>query len=50
MIYTQVLCIVILGQDTREMASMLGVSIENIGNLRFRVRKKMNIDDTVDVD
>jgi DNA-binding CsgD family transcriptional regulator len=34
-----------LNLSTREMASMLGVSIENIRNLRFRVKKKMNIED-----
>jgi DNA-binding CsgD family transcriptional regulator len=39
-----------LNLSSREMASMLGVSTENIRNLRFRVKKKMNVEDGVDMD
>jgi DNA-binding CsgD family transcriptional regulator len=39
-----------LNLSTREMATLLGVSIENVRNLRFRVKKKMNLAESEEID
>jgi tetratricopeptide (TPR) repeat protein len=47
---TRYILLLKLNLSTREMASMLGVSIENIRNIRFRLKKKINLEDAEEMD
>jgi tetratricopeptide (TPR) repeat protein len=47
---TRYILLLKLNLSTREMATMLGVSIENIRNIRFRVKKKMKMEDAEEMD